>query len=80
MPPEERSEAARADRRALRARWLMLAGVMQVLAMLFVMSALVSLTPLTMTFSVGAAGILLALAGAIYVVTVVLDLRHRDLL
>jgi hypothetical protein len=53
---------------------------MHVLAMLFVMSGLVRLTPITMTFSVGGAGILLAAACGIYVVTVALDLRRRRIL
>jgi hypothetical protein len=58
----------------------MAAGLMHVLAMLFVMSGLVRLTPITMTFSVGAAGTLLAAACGIYVVSEALDLRRRRIL
>jgi hypothetical protein len=78
MAPEERSTPTTARR--TRRRWLMAAGLMQGLAMLFVMSGLVRLTPITMTFSVGAAGMLLGAACGIYVVTVALDLRHRRIL
>ena len=53
---------------------------MQIVAMLLVMSGLVRLTPITMTFSVGGAGLLLAGACGIYVVTVALDLRRRRIL
>ena len=78
MPPDE-SSAPTAARVSAR-RWLTFAGLCQVLAMLFIASALVELTPLTMTFSVGGAGMLLALAAGIYVVIVVRDLRRRDIL
>ncbi len=61
-------------------RWLMAAGLLQVSAMLLIMAALVRLTPLTMTFSVGGAGILLTAACAIYATIVVLDLRRRRVL
>ena len=65
--------------RALR-RWLMLAAVLHMAAMVMVMLALVRLTPLTMTFSVGAAGMLLAAACGIFVVGVTLGLRRREIL
>lgn len=65
--------------RRIRGAWLTLAGVLQVLGMLCVMSALVKLTPITMTLSVGGAGMLLGAACGIYVVVVVLELRRRDL-
>lgn len=65
--------------RALR-RWLMLAAVLHIAAMVMVMLALVRLTPLTMTFSVGAAGMLLAAACGIFVVGVTLGLRRREIL
>lgn len=74
MAPDAREKARRT-----RQAWLTLAGVLQVLAMLCVMSALVKLTPITMTLSVGGAGMLLGLACAIYLVVVVLELRQRDL-
>jgi archaellum biogenesis protein FlaJ (TadC family) len=78
MPPDDAPAptAARASAR----RWLLVAGALQLIAMLFVMSGLVELTPLTMTFSVGGAGMLLAVAAGIYVVIVVRDLRRRDVL
>ncbi len=57
-----------------------MAGLLQCVAMLLVMGGLVRLTPLTMTFSVGGAGILLGLACGIYVTTVALDLRRRRIL
>lgn len=78
MTPEDGSEIAKA--RLVRRRWLILAGMLHCAAMLLVMVALVRLTPLTMTFSVGGAGALLALACGIYVVTVALDLRSRRIL
>jgi hypothetical protein len=58
----------------------MVAGLLQVIAMLLVMGGLLRLTPLTMTVSVGGAGALLALACGIYLLTVTLDLRRRDIL
>ena len=61
-------------------RWMVVAGLLHCAAMLLVMSALVRLTPITMTLSVGGAGILLATACGIYAVTVVLDLRRRRIL
>jgi hypothetical protein len=45
-----------------------------------VMGALLRLTPITMTLSVGGAGALLGLACGIYIVTVALDLRSRRIL
>lgn len=74
-PDETAREKARRTRRA----WLTLAGLLQALGILCVMSALVKLTPITMTLSVGGAGMLLTLACAIYVVVVVLELRQREL-
>lgn len=71
---------AMSSRRRPRRRWLIVAGLLQVIAMLLVLGAFVRLTPLTMTFSVGGAGALLALACGIYVVTVALDLRTCDIL
>jgi hypothetical protein len=64
----------------LRRRLRVTAGVLQAAAMLLVMAALIRLTPLTMTLSVGVAGGLLALAGALYVLAVVADLRRRRIL
>jgi len=61
-------------------RWLMLAAVLHIAAMVMVILALVRLTPLTMTFSVGAAGMLLAAACGIFVVGVTLGLRRREIL
>jgi hypothetical protein len=78
MPPE--TPSATPSRARPRRPWLIVAGLLQVIAMLLVIGALVRLTPLTMTFSVGGAGALLALACGIYVVTVVADLRRRDIL
>lgn len=60
--------------------WLLAAAVLHALAMLLVMLALVRLTPLTMTFSVGAAGGLLAAACGIYLVGVTVGLRRRNIL
>ncbi len=60
--------------------WLITAAVFHAVAMLFVMLALVRLTPLTMTFSVGAAGGLLAAACGIYLVGVTVGLRRRRIL
>jgi hypothetical protein len=65
--------------RALR-RWLVLAAVLHIAAMVMVMLALLRLTPLTMTFSVGAAGMLLAAACGIFVIGVTLGLRRREIL
>ncbi|MCC6765505.1 MAG: hypothetical protein IT293_12670 [Deltaproteobacteria bacterium] len=76
MTPEE---VGRAAARRTRQGWLTLAGLLQALAMLCVISAVVKLTPLTMTFSVGGAGILLGLACGIYLVIVVRELRQRNI-
>jgi hypothetical protein len=65
---------------AAQRRWLSVAAVLYIGAMLLVMLGLVELTPLTMTFSVGAAGGLLALACAIFLIGVVLGLRRRQIL
>jgi hypothetical protein len=64
----------------VRRRWLILAGLLHCTAMLLVMGALLRLTPITMTLSVGGAGALLGLACGIYIVTVALDLRSRRIL
>ena len=72
MPPDAAQTAQR--------RWLMLAAALHIAAMLLVIFGLARLTPLTMTFSVGAAGALLALACVIYVVGVVVGLRRRQIL
>jgi hypothetical protein len=72
MPPDAFQAAQR--------RWLMLAALLLIVAMLLVMLGLVRLTPLTMTFSVGAAGTLLALATVIYLAGVVVGLRRRRIL
>jgi len=77
MPPEQPTPSV--PPRGKR-RWLVIAGLLQVAAMLLVMSALARLTPLTMTFSLGGGGFLLALACGIYIVTVALDLRRRRIL
>jgi len=69
-------DAAQAAQR----RWLMVAATLHIVAMLLVIAGLVRLTPLTMTFSVGAAGTLLALASGIYLVGVLLGLRRRRIL
>jgi hypothetical protein len=61
-------------------RWLTIAALLQAASMLLVMGCLVHLTPLTMTFSVGGAGMLLGAACAIYVITVGLELRRRRIL
>ena len=61
-------------------RWLLVAAGLHVAAMLLVILGLVRLTPLTMTFSVGAAGMLLAAACVIYLLGVVLGLRRRRIL
>jgi len=61
-------------------RWLLVAAALHVAAMLLVILGLVRLTPLTMTFSVGAAGVLLAAACGIYLLGVVLGLRRRRIL
>jgi hypothetical protein len=48
--------------------------------MALVMVALARLTPLTMTFSVGAAGGLLAAACTIFLIGVAIGLRRRNIL
>ena len=73
MPPEYQPD------KSLR-RWLIVAAVLHIAAMLMVMLGLARLTPLTMTFSVGAAGTLLAIACAIFLVGVALGLRRRQIL
>jgi len=65
---------------AAQRRWLVVAALLYIAAMLFVILALVRLTPLTMTFSVGAAGMLLAAACAIFLVGVAVGLRRREIL
>lgn len=60
--------------------WLVVAAVLHALAMALVMVALARLTPLTMTFSVGAAGGLLAAACTIFLVGVAIGLRRRNIL
>ena len=74
MPPDTQRPA-----RGVR-WWLIAAAALHALAMLLVMLALVRLTPLTMTFSVGAAGGLLAAACGIYLVGVTVGLRRRNIL
>jgi hypothetical protein len=59
---------------------LLVAGVLHVLGMLAVVSALVHLGPLTLTLSVAGGGLLLAAAGGIYLWIVVHDLRRRRIL
>ena len=61
-------------------RWLVVAALLYIAAMLLVILALVRLTPLTMTFSVGAAGMLLAAACGIFLIGVALGLRRRQIL
>lgn len=78
MSPEHTSVAP-APRPRTR-RWLFAAGVLHCAGMLLVMSALVRLTPLTLTFSLGGGGLLLATALGIYIVTVAYDLRRRRIL
>lgn len=60
--------------------WLVLAGALHLVAMLFLMSALVSLGPLTLTFSIAGGGLLLVAACGLYVATVAYDLRKRRIL
>jgi hypothetical protein len=73
MPPEYRPG------KAVR-RWLVVAALLHITAMLLVMLGLTHLTPLTMTFSVGAAGALLAAACVIFLAGVTLGLRRRQIL
>jgi len=61
-------------------RWLVVAALLYIAAMLLVILALVRLTPLTMTFSVGAAGMLLAAACGIFLIGVAFGLRRRQIL
>jgi len=65
---------------AAQRRWLVVAALLYIAAMLFVILALVRLTPLTMTFSVGAAGMLLAAACGIFLIGVAFGLRRRQIL
>jgi len=65
---------------AAQRRWLVVAALLYIAAMLLVILALVRLTPLTMTFSVGAAGMLLAAACAVFLVGVAVGLRRREIL
>jgi hypothetical protein len=74
MPPDPHE-----PRPAVR-RWLVVAALLHIAAMLLVMLGLLRLTPLTMTFSVGAAGMLLAVACAIFMIGVVIGLRRRQIL
>ena len=74
MPPDA-YQAGRGVR-----RWLVVAAVLHAVAMLLVMLALARLTPLTMTFSVGAAGGLLVAACGIFLVGVTIGLRRRNIL
>jgi hypothetical protein len=60
--------------------WLIFAAALHAGAMLLVMGALLSLTPLTMTFSVGVAGGMLAAACGIFLVGVTVGLRRRQIL
>lgn len=60
--------------------WLLVAAGLHAGAMLLVMVALVRLTPLTMTFSVGLAGGMLAAACAIFLIAVTVGLRRRRIL
>ena len=78
MSPEHNSAPPAARPRTR--RWLFVAGVLHCAGMLLVMSALVRLTPLTLTFSLGGGGLLLAAACGIYVITVAYDLRRRRIL
>ena len=65
---------------AAQRRWLVVAALLYIAAMLLVILALVRLTPLTMTFSVGAAGMLLAAACGIFLIGVAFGLRRRQIL
>ncbi len=73
MPPDERLGTP------LR-WWLVVAAVLHAVALLLVMAALVRLTPLTMTFSVGIAGAMLATACCIFLIGVAVGLRRRQIL
>ena len=61
-------------------RWLLAASVMNILGMLTVASALMRLTSVTLMLSVGIGGALLAVSWAIYVASVIYDLRRRRIL
>ena len=74
MPPDTYQPARRVR------VWLISAALLHIAAMVLVMVALVRLTPLTMTFSVGAAGLMLAAACGIFVVAVTVGLRRREIL
>ncbi len=61
-------------------RWLLLAGAINIVGMLLVISGIVRLTPTTMMLSVGGGGALLTIALVIYLANVAYDLRKRNLL
>ena len=72
--------AAREGRPPRVNKWFLLAGGLNILAMLLVVSAIVHLTPTTFMLSVGCAGTLLIASLLIYSVNVAYDLRRRNLL
>ncbi len=61
-------------------KWFLLAGMINIIGMLLVVSAIVRLTPTTMMLSVGCGGMLLIVSLLIYGVNVAYDLRKRNLL
>jgi hypothetical protein len=74
MPPPLSERPPRVNRSFL------VAGAINIVGMLLVVSGIVRLTPTTMMLSVGGGGALLAVALLIYLVNVAYDLRRRNLL
>ncbi len=56
------------------------AGVLNVIALLTIILALVNFTPLTLILSVSVGGALMGLAMLIYIVVVITDLRKQGVL
>lgn len=63
-----------------KSRWLVAAGVLNVLGMLAVATALVRLNSITLMLSVAIGGALLFASWGIYVTNVVSELRRRRIL
>ena len=61
-------------------RTLKIAGALNLVGMLLVASALVRLTPVTLTLSVGVGGMLLFASWGLFALVVVGDLRNRRIL
>jgi hypothetical protein len=56
------------------------AGLLNILALLSILLAIIKFTPLTMVISISIGGALMGLAILLYVVVVITDLRQRGVL